>query len=85
MKLSIVMPALNEAAAIAPTLSSLGPLRERGHEVIVHTDAYTESARVVEQVAGCEAVLLTQQRVPVTRGTIALRARCPVDAAAHWV
>jgi hypothetical protein len=41
--------------------------RLRGHEVVVHTDAYTEPARVVEQVAGCEAVLLTQQRVPMTR------------------
>jgi hypothetical protein len=41
--------------------------RLRGHEVVVHTDAYTEPARVVEQVAGCEAVLLAQQRVPMTR------------------
>ena len=45
--------------------------RLRGHEVVVHTDAYTEPARVVEQVAGCEAVLLTQQRVPVTREVVA--------------
>jgi D-3-phosphoglycerate dehydrogenase len=37
-----------------------------GHEVIVHTDAYTDSARVVEQVAGCDALLLTQQRVRMT-------------------
>jgi D-3-phosphoglycerate dehydrogenase len=37
------------------------------HEVIIHTEAYTEPARVVEQVAGCDALLLTQQRVPLTR------------------
>jgi D-3-phosphoglycerate dehydrogenase / 2-oxoglutarate reductase len=43
----------------------------RGHEVVVHTDAYTEPARVVEQVTGCEAVLLTQQRVPMTREVVA--------------
>src|SRR5215510_12274694 len=45
--------------------------RRTGHDVVVHTDAYIEPARVVEQVAGCEAVLLTQQRVPVTREIVA--------------
>ncbi len=34
-KLSIVMPALNEAASIGSVLTALQPLRERGHEVIV--------------------------------------------------
>jgi D-3-phosphoglycerate dehydrogenase len=41
-----------------------------GHEVIVHTDAYTDPARVVEQVAGCDALLLTQQRVRMARQII---------------
>src|SRR5262249_19174626 len=45
--------------------------RLTGHDVVVHTDAYTDPARVVDQVAGCEAVLLTQQRVPVTREIVA--------------
>ncbi len=35
MKLSIVIPVLNEAAAIGATLASLAPLRGRGHEVVV--------------------------------------------------
>lgn len=35
MRLSIVVPALNEAAHIAATLQALAPLRQRGHEVIV--------------------------------------------------
>jgi rSAM/selenodomain-associated transferase 2 len=35
IRLSIVMPVLNEAASIASTLASLQALRERGHEVIV--------------------------------------------------
>jgi D-3-phosphoglycerate dehydrogenase len=39
----------------------------KGHEVAVHTDAYIDPARVVEQAKGCEALLLTQQRVPITR------------------
>ncbi len=35
MRLSIVIPTLEESAAITTTLSALQPLRERGHEVIV--------------------------------------------------
>lgn len=35
MRLSIVVPVLNEAAAIVQTLAALAPLRAAGHEVIV--------------------------------------------------
>ncbi|MGZ5702623.1 MAG: D-2-hydroxyacid dehydrogenase family protein, partial [Burkholderiales bacterium] len=42
----------------------------KGHEVVVHTDAYTDPDRVVEQVAGCDALVLTQQRVPLTRQVV---------------
>jgi rSAM/selenodomain-associated transferase 2 len=35
MKLSVVVPALNEAAQIGACLLALAPLRSRGHEVIV--------------------------------------------------
>jgi len=42
----------------------------KGHEVVIHTDAYTDPNRVVEQAAGCEALVLTQQRVPLTRAVI---------------
>jgi D-3-phosphoglycerate dehydrogenase len=41
--------------------------RLQGHDVTIYNDAYTDPARVVEQVQGCEALLLTQQRVPITR------------------
>jgi rSAM/selenodomain-associated transferase 2 len=34
-RLSVVIPALNEAAAIRPVLQALAPLRARGHEVVV--------------------------------------------------
>jgi D-3-phosphoglycerate dehydrogenase / 2-oxoglutarate reductase len=44
--------------------------RLQGHEVIIHNDAYTDPARVVDQVKGCDALLLTQQRVPITRRII---------------
>lgn len=35
MKLSIIVPALDEAPGIAATLAALAPLRARGHEVIL--------------------------------------------------
>jgi rSAM/selenodomain-associated transferase 2 len=35
VKLSIIMPALNESAQIRAALEALAPLRDRGHEVIV--------------------------------------------------
>lgn len=41
--------------------------RLQGHEVSIHTDAYTDPRRVIEQAAGCDALVLTQQRVPITR------------------
>ena len=33
----------------------------------IYNDAYTDPARVVEQVKGCDVLLLTQQRVVITR------------------
>ena len=39
----------------------------KGHDVTIYNDAYTDPAKVVEQAKGCEALLLTQQRVPITR------------------
>jgi D-3-phosphoglycerate dehydrogenase len=41
--------------------------RLKGHDVTVHTDAYTDPNRVVEQVGDSEALVLTQQRVPISR------------------
>ncbi len=45
MTLSIIIPALNEAAIIVRTLSSLQPLRDAGHEVIL-ADGGSEDATV---------------------------------------
>ncbi len=42
-------------------------LQAAGHQVTIYNDAYTDPARVVEQVKGCEVLLLTQQRVVITR------------------
>jgi D-3-phosphoglycerate dehydrogenase len=38
--------------------------------VVIHNDAYISADRVVEQAKGFDALLLTQQRVPMTRAII---------------
>lgn len=40
--------------------------RLQDHELRIYNDAYLDPARVVAQVDGCEALLLTQQRVNIT-------------------
>lgn len=49
MRLSIILPVLNESACIGAALAALAPLRRRGHEVIVvdggSTDGTPELAR----------------------------------------
>lgn len=51
MRLSVIIPCLNEAAHIRRTLEALAPLRARGHEVIVvdggSSDATPELARAL--------------------------------------
>jgi rSAM/selenodomain-associated transferase 2 len=42
VKLSIIVPALDEAPGIAATLAALAPLRARGHEVIVADGGSTD-------------------------------------------
>lgn len=39
----------------------------QGHEVVIYNDPYTDPARVIEQVKGFDTLLLTQQRVNITR------------------
>lgn len=45
--LSIIVPTLNEAAGIAATIEALGPLRERGHEVIVVDGGSVDGTRAL--------------------------------------
>ncbi|HXU43640.1 MAG TPA: TIGR04283 family arsenosugar biosynthesis glycosyltransferase [Burkholderiales bacterium] len=55
-RLSIVIPALNEAAGIRGALEALAPLRRRGHEVIVVDGGSEDATR--ELAAGlCDRVL----------------------------
>ncbi len=43
VRLSIIVPVLNEAAGIVPALEALQPLRARGHEVVVVDGGSTDS------------------------------------------
>jgi len=56
-RLSIVVPALNEAAGIARTLQALAPLRARGHEVIVVDGGSEDGTREIS-VPFADRVLL---------------------------
>ena len=56
MKLSIVLPVLNEAAGITATLRALSPLRARGHEVIV-VDGGSADATLALAAAGADRVV----------------------------
>ena len=55
-RLSIVMPALNEAGAITATLAALAPLRRQGHELIV-VDGGSSDATATLAAAHADRVL----------------------------
>ncbi len=44
MRLSIIVPVLNEAAGLVPALAALQPLRSRGHEVIAVDGGSTDAS-----------------------------------------
>jgi rSAM/selenodomain-associated transferase 2 len=57
-RLSVVVPALNEAAGIRAALEALAPLRARGHEVIVVDGGSTDGT--AQLAAGlCDRLLVT--------------------------
>ncbi|MBI5461446.1 MAG: TIGR04283 family arsenosugar biosynthesis glycosyltransferase [Gammaproteobacteria bacterium] len=56
MRISIVIPALNEAACIAATLAPLQAMRARGHEVIL-VDGGSTDATVAQATPWCDRVL----------------------------
>ena len=74
MRLSIVIPALEEAAGITATLAALQPLRARGHEVIVvdggSRDATLLMARLLaDRALAAPAGRATQMNVGARKAT----------------
>lgn len=57
-RLSVVVPALNEAARIGAALAALAPLRRRGHEVIVADGGSSDETRSLAAGA-CDLVIDT--------------------------
>ena len=51
LKISIIVPALNEADGIAAVLAGLAPLRNRGHEVIVVDGGSSDNTRELARTA----------------------------------
>ena len=64
MKIAVI----HDYADVFRTSSNFSKLA--GHDVRIYTNAYTGPARVVEEVKGAEALLITQQRVPITRAIV---------------
>ena len=64
MKISVI----HDYADVFRTTQAFARLKD--HEVVIHTDAYTDPQRIVAQVRGFDALLLTQQRVPFQRDVI---------------
>lgn len=56
MRLSVIVPALNEEQALPATLAALAGWRRQGHEVLV-VDGGSGDATVAVARAGCDAVL----------------------------
>jgi rSAM/selenodomain-associated transferase 2 len=56
-RLSVVVPALNEAAGIGAALDALAPLRTRGHEVIV-VDGGSDDGTAAAAAPLCDRVLV---------------------------
>jgi rSAM/selenodomain-associated transferase 2 len=62
MKLSIVIPTLNEAAAIGATLGALAPLRARGHEVLVADGGSEDGTRDIARPLADRVIVAPQGR-----------------------
>lgn len=60
--------AIHDYADVMRTTRAFPKLQ--GHEVKIYNDAYTDPARAVDQVKGCDALLLTQQRMVISRKII---------------
>src|SRR5665213_3382744 len=89
MKLSIIIPVLDEAAGIEAALAALAPFRARGVEVIVadggSSDGTTERARAfADQVIAAPAFIWTLRR-PATCCCFCTPTRgCPRMPIAWW-
>lgn len=76
-RLSVVVPALNEASGISATLHTLAPLRRQGHEVIV-VDGGSSDATPTLAAAHADQVLASERGRARQMNTGAAAATCEV-------
>ncbi|HUQ24674.1 MAG TPA: TIGR04283 family arsenosugar biosynthesis glycosyltransferase [Burkholderiales bacterium] len=81
-RLSIVVPALNEAAGIRDALAALAPLRERGHEVIV-VDGGSDDGTAQLAIGLCDRVVVASRGRAVQMNTGAREAKGDVLVFLH--
>ena len=62
IRLSIILPVLDESAAIGATLESLAPLRAAGHELLVVDGGSQDNTVALCQRAGCQVLGSTRGR-----------------------
>jgi rSAM/selenodomain-associated transferase 2 len=74
LRLTVVMPALNEAPGIAATLQALAPLRARGHELIVVDGGSTDDTAALAADAADTVLHSTPGRArQMNTGAVAAR------------
>ena len=100
MRLSIIIPTLNEAAAIGATLAALAPLRARGHEVLVADGGSEDGTRDIARPLADRVIVAPRGRArQMNAGAAAATgdallflhadtrlpaARRSVDVSIHW-
>jgi len=78
LKISIVVPALNEADGITAALAGLAPLRNRGHEVIVVDGGSSDGTAALARAAADRVIPAPRgPREPDERGSGARARRSP--------
>ena len=69
MRLSLILPALNEAAVITATLAALQPLRALGHEVILVYGGSTDGTPILAAPKVDRVITAPRGRAQSTDGT----------------
>jgi rSAM/selenodomain-associated transferase 2 len=64
LRLSVVVPVLNEAGVLEGSLAALRPLRERGHEVLVVDGGSTDASHAVARPHADRVLIAPRGRAP---------------------
>ena len=76
MKISVVMPVLDEAAGIAAALAALAPLRQAGHELIVADGGSSDGTPALAAALADRVIAAPRGRARQMNAGAAAAARC---------